>query len=178
MPLSESNLIYTFRGSLLPSLDFKPSVEWHRLAKCHLREIIPIKESLVWWQCLNSDNNLDFAEGNSHPLGKWGHREEHMWHTDKHRAVGCRQAFLCCQGPKPTPTRGSSWSPSAPRSPQNTQSERTLSTFVHAFFFSLHSYLIRVSIIHKKFRILYIRPESPPCYWHLDHKPVWFQYKI
>lgn len=35
-----------------------------------------------------------------------------------------------------------------------------------------------VFIALKKFRSLQIRPESPPWFWHLDHKPVWFQYKI
>ena len=102
MPLSESSLIYTFRGWMLQSLDFKPSVEWYRLAKCHLREITPIRESLVWWQCLSSDSNLVFGKENSHPTGQCGAwRRPYVAHWQAQSCGGAHKLFCAAKAQSP-----------------------------------------------------------------------------
>lgn len=99
MPLSESSLINTFRGWMLQSLDFKPSIERYRLAKRHLREITPSRESLVWWQCLSSDSRSVLGKEDSHPLGQCGARRPYVA-TDRHRAVGVHTSSSVLPRPK------------------------------------------------------------------------------
>lgn len=73
---------------MLPSADFKHSAEV-RLAERCLREITPIKESLVWWcACLSSDHNWAFGEEDSHPRANGGARRRPCVVSANHRAVG------------------------------------------------------------------------------------------
>ena len=142
-------------------LGFNPWLRRHRLATCLSRETPPPKESLAR------------RRGGAQAAGKRGCGASRLWCADSPLA-------LLPAGPPPRRhnDRGCSrrpgpWGSLAPGRLIWTRRSRGTGLLL------ISPQLLgrRVQYTHK-ITSLYGRPESPPCRWHLDHKPVWFQYKI
>lgn len=101
---------------------------------------------------------------NPHPTGKRG------------RGTAICGARTSTEPLPATPTQGSPWPPSAPRTLQRAVSKLHSALLLSASFSCLLNYLVSGSIIHKRCGSPYKARATSVLF--VDHKPVWFQYKI
>ena len=152
----QASWVHTQPDPRAQRLDSRPALQGHRLAKCLLRETPPTNRSLgVMGRCLACGEvgpGAGHLRGVDVPLARLRRPRAHI-----RRADG-----------------GSSW---APRAAEHSAVRSGLSSGDRVLLISPQLLDRRVPHTHT-ITSLYGRPESPPRRWHLDHKPVWFQYKI
>lgn len=142
-------------------LGFNPSLRWHRLATCLSRETPPTKGSLAWRRV------------GARPAEKRGCGAGRLWRADSPLALPPGRAPTRRHADRGSSRRPGPWgSPALGRLIWTRRSRGTGRLLISPQLLGR-----RVQYTHK-ITSLYGRPGSPPCRWHLDHKPAWFQYKI